>query len=140
MFVDLKRSLAVIIETGRQSLVTKGIEGQKMNLTSESVQGTSLPLESVDNIHGSDSLPLGVLGVSDSVTNDVLEEHLEDTAGFLVDETRDTLYTTTTSQSTDSGLGNTLDIITQDLPVTLCATLSEPLATLTATSHFCDLT
>ena len=30
-------------------------------LTSETVQGASLPLEGIDNIHGGDGLPLGVL-------------------------------------------------------------------------------
>ena len=60
-------------------------------LTSESVQGTSLPLEGIDDIHSGDSLPLGVFGVGDSVTDDVLKEHLEDTSGLLVDQARDTL-------------------------------------------------
>ena len=32
----------------------------------------------------------------------VLQEDLEDTTSLLVDETRDTLYTTTTSETTDS--------------------------------------
>ena len=60
-------------------------------LTSESVQGTSLTLQSVDNIHSGDCLPLGMLGVGDGVTDDVLKEYLEDTTGLLVDESRDTL-------------------------------------------------
>ena len=54
-------------------------------LTSESVQSTSLPLQGVDHVHGSDSLPLGVLGVGDSVPDHVLKEHLEDATGLLVD-------------------------------------------------------
>jgi len=44
-----------------------------------------LSLESVDNVEGSDSLALGVLSVGDGVTNDTLEEGLENTAGLLVD-------------------------------------------------------
>ncbi|MCP4453099.1 MAG: hypothetical protein GY809_16685, partial [Planctomycetes bacterium] len=43
-----------------------------------------------------DSLPLGMLGVGDSITDDVLKEDLEDTTGLFVDEARDTLDTTTT--------------------------------------------
>ena len=66
-------------------------------LTSESVESTSLSLESVDDIHGSDGLPLGVLGVGDGISDDVLKEDLEDTTGLLVDEARDTLDSTTTS-------------------------------------------
>jgi hypothetical protein len=54
-------------------------------LTTESVQSTSLALEGVDNVEGSDGLALGVLGVGDSVTDDRLEEGLENTTGFLVD-------------------------------------------------------
>ena len=55
------------------------------SLTSESVEGTSLPLEGIDYIHGGDSLPLGVLGVDDGVSDNVLEESSEDGAGLLVD-------------------------------------------------------
>jgi hypothetical protein len=58
-----------------------------------------------------DCLPLSVLGVSDRVTNDVLEEDLEDTAGFFVDETRDTLDTTTARETTDGGFGDTLMMV-----------------------------
>jgi hypothetical protein len=48
-----------------------------------------------------------VLSVGHSITDDVLKEHLEDTAGLLVDQVTDTLDTTTTSQTPDSGLGDT---------------------------------
>jgi hypothetical protein len=50
-----------------------------------------LALESVDNIQGGDGLSLGVLSVGDRVTDDTLEEGLEDTTGFFVDHGRDTL-------------------------------------------------
>ena len=71
-------------------LVNAGSDG----LSSESIEGTSLPLEGIDHIHGGDSLPLGVLGVSDCISDDVLKEDLEDTTGLFVDEARDTLDTT----------------------------------------------
>ncbi len=67
-------------------------------LTTESIEGSALPLLSIDNIHSGDSLPLGVLSVGDSITDDVLKENLEDTSGLLIDEARDTLDTTTASQ------------------------------------------
>jgi hypothetical protein len=73
-----------------------------------------------------------VFSVGDSVTNDTLEEGLQDTAGLLVDHGRDTLDTTTTSETTDSGLGDTLDVVTQNLAVTLGTALAEALATLAA--------
>ena len=47
------------------------------SLTSESVEGAALPLEGVDDVHGGDGLPLGVLGVSHSVADNVLKEHLQ---------------------------------------------------------------
>jgi hypothetical protein len=90
---------------------------------------TALALESVDNVKRRDGLALGVLSVGDGVTDDTLEEGLEDTAGLLVDHGGDTLDTTTASETADSGLGDTLDVVTQDLAVTLGATLSETLAT-----------
>ena len=66
-------------------------------LSTESVQGTSLPLEDVDHTHGSDGLPLGVLGVGDGIPDDVLKEDLEDSTGLLIDESRDTLDSSTAS-------------------------------------------
>ena len=104
-------------------------------LTSESVQSTSLPLQGVDHVHGSDSLPLGVLGVSDSVTDDILKEHLEDTTGLLVDESRDTLDSSTTRQPPDGGLGDALDVVSQHLTVTLGASLSQSLSSFATSGH-----
>ena len=42
----------------------------------ETIQSPALPLKSVDDVHGSDSLPLGMLSVGDGVTDDILQEHL----------------------------------------------------------------
>ena len=46
-------------------------------LTTESVQGAALAFESIHNIHGSHGLPLGVLGVGHSITDDILQEDLK---------------------------------------------------------------
>jgi hypothetical protein len=73
-----------------------------------------------------------VLSVGDGITDDTLEEGLEDTAGLLVDHSGDTLDTTTTGETADSGLGDTLDVVTQNLAVTLGAALAEALSTFTA--------
>lgn len=104
-------------------------------LTAESVQGTSLSLQSVHNIHGCDGLPLGVLGVCDGIPDDVLKENLEYSTGLFVDQTRDTFDSTSTGQTTDSGLGDTLDVITQHLPVPLGTSLSESLSSFTSSRH-----
>ena len=93
-------------------------------LTSETVKGSALSLEGIDNIKSSDSLSSGVLSVGHGISDDVLKENLKDTTGLLVDKTRDTLDTTSSCQSSDSRLGDTLDVISQDLSVTLGTTLS----------------
>ena len=109
-----------------------GLDG---SLTSESVEGTSLSLEGIDDIHGGDSLPLGVFSVGDSVPDDVLKEDLEDSTGLLVDESRDTLDSSTASQPSDGGLGDSLDVVSQHLAVTLGASLSEFLSSFATSSH-----
>jgi hypothetical protein len=58
---------------------------KEMRLTTETVEGTALTLESVDNVEGSDGLALGVLSVCDGVTDDTLKEGLQNTTGLLVD-------------------------------------------------------
>ena len=105
-------------------------------LTSETVQGTALPLEGIDDIHGGDSLPLGMLSVGDGITDDVLQEDLQNTSGLLVDEAGDTLDTSTTSQTTDGGLGDALDVVAKNIAITLGATLSKSLSSFTTASHF----
>ena len=110
------------------------IEG-KYKLTAETVQSTSLAFQTVNYIHGGNGLPLGMLGVGNGITDNVLQEYLEDSAGLFVDETGDTLDTTTTSQPTDCRLGDTLDIITQDLPVPLGASLAQTFASFSSASH-----
>ena len=54
---------------------------------------------------------LGVLSVGECIYDHVLEEDLEDSSGFFVDESRDTFYTTSTSQSADGWLRDTLDVV-----------------------------
>jgi len=105
------------------------------DLSTETVEGTTLSLESVDDVHGGDGLPLGVFGVGDGVTDHVLQENFEHTTSLLVDETGNTLYTTSTSQTTDSGLGDALDVITKYLAMTLGSALSESLSSFTTARH-----
>lgn len=104
-------------------------------LSAESVQSAALAFQSVDDVHGGDGLSLGVLGVGDCITDDVLKEDLEDTAGLLVDQTRDALDTTSTSQSTDGWLCDALDVITKYFSVTLGASLSQSFASFASSRH-----
>ena len=85
-----------VLDTGRLS-------------AAEAVEGSALSLESVDDVDGGDGLSLGVLGVGDGVTDDVLEEGSEDEAGLVVDERGDSLDTTASGESADSRLGDAHD-------------------------------
>lgn len=73
-----------------------------------------------------------MLSVGDSVTDNTFEESLEDTAGFFVDHGGDTLDASTTRETTDGGLGDALDVVTQNLAVTLRAAFAEAFATFSA--------
>jgi hypothetical protein len=92
---------------------------QSGRLTSESVKGAALALKCVDHVHGGDGLAAGVLSVGNRVTDDVLKEQLQHTAGFFVNQSRNALDTTTASKAADSRLGDALDVVTQHLAVTL---------------------
>ena len=94
-------------------------------LATEAVEGAALALEGVDDVHGGDGLSLGVLGVGHGISDHVLKEAIEDSSGLFVDETADTFHTTSTSQPTDSGFGDTLDVITQNFAMTLGASFSQ---------------
>jgi hypothetical protein len=95
---------------------------QKLGMTmsgtrsaAEAVEGAALALKSVDDVESGDGLSLGVLGVGDGVTDDVLEEAAEDGAGLLVDVGADSLDTTAARKSADSGLGNAEDGLLEGL-------------------------
>lgn len=62
-----------------------------INLSTETIKGTTLAFESVDHVERCDGLTLSVLGVGDSIADDGFEEGLEDTAGFFVDHCRELL-------------------------------------------------
>ena len=97
---------------------------RRTRLTAEAVQGLALSLQRVDDIHGGDRLSSGVFGVRHRITDNVFQEHLQDTSGFFVDKTRDSLDTTSSGKSADSRLGDTLDIVSQDFSMTLGATFA----------------
>ena len=113
-----------------------GVEAALLSsLTAEAVQGAALALEGVDHVHGGDGLPLGVLGVGDGVTDDVLQEHLEHPASLLVDEARDALDSASAGQTTDGGLGDTLDVVTQHLSVALGSPLPQTFSSFASSRH-----
>ena len=63
--------------------------------------------------------------------------NLENTTGLFVDKARDTLDTSAASQSPDGWLSDTLDVVTENLPVTLCASLAKTFATFASARHVC---
>ena len=118
----------------RKAFLRFGIEGCYF-LTSESIKGTALPLEGIDDIHSGDSFPLSMFSVGDSITDDIFQENLEDTTGLFVDQARDTLDTTSASQTADGGFGDALDVIAQNFAVTLGTSLSKSFASFSTASH-----
>eukprot|EP00041_Stephanoeca_diplocostata_P021186 m.488050 g.488050 ORF g.488050 m.488050 type:complete len:109 (+) comp21761_c0_seq9:670-996(+) len=104
-------------------------------LTSETVESAALALECVHNVKCGDCFSLGVLGVGHGIADDVLKEDLEDTTGFFVDESRNALDTSTASETADCRLGDALDVVTQDLAVTLGAPLSKSLSSFSSSRH-----
>ena len=73
-------------------------------LSTEAVERLALALERVDDVERRDRLAARVLRVRDRVTDDVLKEHLEDTARLLVDEARDALHAAAACEAADGGL------------------------------------
>ena len=94
-----------------------------------------MAFQSIHNIHGGNSFPLCVLSIGDSITDNILKEDFENTTCLFVDQSRDTFDSTSPGQTPDGRLGDTLDVITQDFAMTLCATLSESLSSFATSSH-----
>ena len=108
-------------------------------LTAKSVQGATLAFEGVHHVHGGHGLPLGVLRVGDGVADHVLQEHLQHPAGLLVDEAGDALHAAAASQAADGGLGDALDVISQDLSVALGSPLPQTLTAFSSSRHVFDV-
>jgi hypothetical protein len=94
-------------------------------LSAKSVQGFALTLERIDHVHGRHRLAACVLRVRDGIADAIFQKHLEHSTRFFINQSTDTFHSTTTGQTTNGRLGNALDIVAQDLSVTLGAALSE---------------
>lgn len=88
-------------------------------LLPEAVEGVSLTLESVHDIHCGNGRATSVIGVQDSIMHHFLEKNPEGSACMFINEARDTLHTTTVSETTDGIIGNSFDVAKDNLPVTL---------------------
>jgi len=89
-----------------------------------SVESLSLTLEGTNNVHGSDSLTTSVVSVGSSILHHGGDEDTENTTDFLIHETGDTLNTSSSGETADGGLGNTIDGVTEHLAMSLGTTLS----------------
>lgn len=119
----------------KRAVLMQSTGEQRENLTAEAVQSAALSLQCVDNVHSCDGLPLSVLSVSDGVSDHVLKEYLKYAASLFVDETGDTLHTTTASQTPDSRLGYALDVVAENFPVPLSAAFAQSFTSLTTAGH-----
>lgn len=90
-------------------------EKARRRLSAKSVQCSALSLESIDHVERGNRLSLGVFGVRDRISDDRLQERLQNTSCLLVDHGRDTLDTTSTSETSDGGLGDTLNVVSKNL-------------------------
>ena len=111
--------------------------------STETVEGSALSLESIDDIEGGDGLSLGVLGVGNGVLDNVLEEASEDNSGLVIDEGADSLDTTSSGESSDGWLGDTEDGVLDGLGgESLGSSLSADLTELSSFSfcwwHVCN--
>lgn len=107
------------------------------HLTTETIEGTSLPLQSINDIQRSNGLPLGVLGIRDGITNDTLEERLEHTTRLFVDHGGNTLDAATAGETTDGRLGDALDVVAENLAMAFGAAFAEAFAALAACDESC---
>ena len=104
--------------------------------TSKTVEGSSLPLQRIHNVHGRNRLPPGVLGIGHSVANHILQEYLEHSPRLLVNQSTDPLHTTSSRQSPNCRFRYALNVVAKHFPVPLRTSLAQSLSSLPSTRHF----
>lgn len=110
-----------------------GVLGNEESLEAKTVDSASVALQGIDDVHGGDSLAVRVFSVGSGITENGLEEGTEGVTAFNIDQTRDTLDTTTTSETAESRLGDSRDGLLEGLAVALNTSLSETLSSLSFT-------
>lgn len=126
-------------EKGRLSETSLSDDWLNARLAAEAVQSATLTFQSVYDVQSSDGLSFSVLGVSDSVTDHVFQEHFQDATSLFVDKTRDAFHSASTCQSSNGWFRDSLDIVTQDLAMTLRASLSKSFSSFASSRHVCFL-
>merc|ERR1719377_305259 len=92
----------------------------------EAVDGAALALQRVDHVECCHGFPPRMFGVGDRVTENVLQERLQDTSRLIVDQRTDPLDATAASQTTDGWLGDAIDVVSHHLSGTCCAAFANP--------------
>ena len=94
------------------------------------VKRAALAFECINHIKRRDRLALCMLCVCDRVPDDALKKQLENATRFIVNQAGNTLHTTTTCKTTDRRLGDTLDVVAQNLAMAFSTALSKTFAAL----------
>ncbi|KAL3829157.1 hypothetical protein ACJIZ3_017959 [Penstemon smallii] len=95
----------------------------KKGSTPKPIECPALPLQSIHHIHSSNSLPPGVLGICNRITNHILQKYLQNSTCLFVNQAGNALYAAPPSKPTDGGFRDSLDVVTEDFPVALCSAL-----------------
>ncbi|MFS7905925.1 hypothetical protein Hanom_Chr01g00053431 [Helianthus anomalus] len=103
---------------------------ETLNLTTKTIQSTTLSFQSIYNIHRRNSLPASMLSVSHSISNNILKKNLENSTSFFIDQPANTLHTSSASQSSNRRLRDSLNVIAKNLPVSFCSSLTQSLSSL----------
>ena len=96
-----------------------------------------LPFSSqcIHNIHCSNSLAVGVFSICHRISNNVLQEHLQNTLHLIVHDPRDSLDPTPPSKAADGRLGNALNVVPQDTSMAFCPSFAKTFATFSPAWH-----
>ena len=81
----------------------------------EAVEGSALAFESIDNIERCDRLSLGMLSVGHGVSDDVLQEGLEDDSALIIDQGADSFDSSSSGEPSDCWLGDAQDVLLDSL-------------------------
>ncbi|KAM7499248.1 hypothetical protein LguiA_023662 [Lonicera macranthoides] len=120
----------------RQLLFQVVMSNKFRKSTAKTIQCPALPLQGINYVHSGDRLPPRMLGVGNSIANHILQKDLEYTSGFFIDETADPLHSTSSRQPPNCRLCNPLNVVTEDLTVPFCTSLSQPFSTFSTPRHF----
>jgi hypothetical protein len=85
------------------------------NLNAKSVQAATLALQSVDHVHRSNGLALAVLCVRNGVANHLVQKVLNDNADFFVNQAGNALHSSSTGQTTNGWIRDTVDVSANNL-------------------------